>query len=67
MYSRKSWGGNVDPFIDTKFLPYAPPAGQQGIDDPTVAFLIFEWQDEALIGVSNRDNEAEVSKNKNKS
>ena len=60
MYSRKSWGGNVDPYIDTKFLPYNPPAGQEPISDPTVAFILFEWADNRLIGVPNRDDPAQV-------
>jgi hypothetical protein len=60
MYSRKSWGGSVDPFIDVVFSPYSAPLGQDGIEDPTIAFMIFEWQDESLIGVPDRDNELDV-------
>ncbi|KAL2800444.1 lung seven transmembrane receptor-domain-containing protein [Aspergillus keveii] len=46
MYSRKAWGGNVDPFILTKFAKVTPP------DDanPLVSLVIFEWTDENLIG-----------------
>jgi len=60
MYSRKSWGGSVDPFIDVVFSPYSAPLGQDGIGDPTIAFMIFEWQDESLIGIPDRDNELDV-------
>lgn len=46
MYSRKSWGGNVDPFILVNFIePDSEPTG-----DPTVGLIIYEWQDEYLIG-----------------
>lgn len=46
MYSKKSWGGSVDPFILVKYLP------DQTNDesDPLVSMVIFEWQDEELIG-----------------
>lgn len=60
MYSRKAWGGNVDPYIDAKFLPYNPPAGEDPIPDPTVAFILFEWADNRLIGVPNRDDPTQV-------
>ena len=47
MYSKKSWGGAVDPFILVKFLP-----DQTSDDsDPLASLIIFEWQDEDLIGV----------------
>ncbi|KAF2083977.1 hypothetical protein K490DRAFT_76155 [Saccharata proteae CBS 121410] len=47
MYSRKSWGGSVDPFILVKFLK-ATDAPEN--TDPTVSLLIFEWQDKNLLG-----------------
>jgi hypothetical protein len=47
MYSRKAWGGNVDPFILTKFMkPEDIPEGE----DPVVSLVVFEWQDKHLIG-----------------
>lgn len=46
MYSRKSWGGNVDPFILTKFAQQTIPEET----DPIVSLVIFEWHDEELIG-----------------
>ncbi|KAF1345730.1 lung seven transmembrane receptor-domain-containing protein [Delphinella strobiligena] len=47
MYSRKSWGGSVDPFILLKFQkPTNIPEGE----DPMVSLVIFEWRDHDLIG-----------------
>lgn len=46
MYSRKSWGGTVDPFILIKFIKNE----EAGDSDPLASLVIFEWQDEALIG-----------------
>jgi hypothetical protein len=47
MYSKKAWGGNVDPFILTKFMkPEDIPEGE----DPIVSLVMFEWQDKDLIG-----------------
>lgn len=45
MYSRKSWGGAVDPFILTKFIK---PDGVE--NDPLVSLVVFEWRDKPLIG-----------------
>lgn len=55
MYSRKSWGGNVDPFILVKMLK---PDDLPENDDPIVSLIIFEWKDRPLIGKPNpqRDN-----------
>lgn len=47
MYSRKSWGGDVDPFILTKFVK---PDNLKDGADPVVSFLVFEWEDKDLIG-----------------
>ena len=47
MYSRKSWGGNTDPFILTKFIK---PKDLKNKQDPMVSLVIFEWQDKDLIG-----------------
>jgi hypothetical protein len=54
MYSRKSWGGNVDPFILVKF---SKSAAQDS--DPLASLVIFEWTDEELIG-KYRSDDAEV-------
>lgn len=59
MYSRKAWGGSVEPFILARFLRYQS-TGDDAVSDPTLAFIIFEWQDEALIGIPSRDDPDEV-------
>jgi hypothetical protein len=46
MYSRKSWGGDVDPYILVKFRK--GPVEIEG--DPLVSLVMFEWKDEDLIG-----------------
>ena len=46
MYSRNAWGGPVDPFILTMF----PNTSIEGIDDPVVSLIIFEWKDYDYIG-----------------
>lgn len=45
MYSKKAWGGSVDPFIETKFIK-----SEDG-DNPFVSLVVYEWRDEDLIGV----------------
>jgi hypothetical protein len=47
MYSRKAWGGDVEPFILTKFIN----AADDTAEDPIVSLIIYEWKDEDLIGV----------------
>lgn len=47
MYSRKSWGGAVDPYILTKFIKLTP---EEDVD-LVVSLVIFEWKDEGLIGI----------------
>lgn len=57
MYSRKSWGGAVDPFILVKFLK----TKEEGDVDPVVSLVMFEWQDKDLIGKPlSADNPSEV-------
>jgi hypothetical protein len=46
MYSRKSWGGSVEPFILVKYLP----DHTEDDTDPISSLIIFEWTDEPLIG-----------------
>lgn len=52
MYSRKAWGGDVEPFILTKFVR----DGDAGDSDPLVSLVVFEWSDEALIGRAVSDD-----------
>lgn len=47
MYSKKSWGGKVDPFILVKFLKNDK---NKGIEDPTVGVVIWEYKDQLLLG-----------------
>ncbi|KXS95942.1 hypothetical protein AC578_7984 [Pseudocercospora eumusae] len=47
MYSRKSWGGSIDPFIMVKFIH---PENLPDDQDPIVSLVIFEWTDRPLIG-----------------
>ncbi|KAF1989957.1 hypothetical protein K402DRAFT_325576 [Aulographum hederae CBS 113979] len=49
MYSRKAWGGAVDPFISIKFMKAT------GDGDPTISMVMFEWKDEPLIGKSSSE------------
>ena len=48
MYSKKSWGGQVDPFILVKFVKDSI-AIEKG-EKPIVSLLIFEWEDRDLLG-----------------
>lgn len=56
MYSKKAWGGDVDPFIVTQFVKSEEGNG----DDPIVGIVIYEWKDEGLIGVWPSDGATEV-------
>lgn len=58
MYSKQSWGGDVDPFILAKFIKTMPERD----DDPLVSLVIFEWRDEDLVGVWPSDDAPEVGK-----
>ncbi|KAH6642145.1 lung seven transmembrane receptor-domain-containing protein [Boeremia exigua] len=49
MYSKKSWGGKVEPFILVKFLKNGEDQNK-GIEDPTVGLVIWEWKDSLLLG-----------------
>ncbi|KAF2468707.1 uncharacterized protein BDR25DRAFT_230241 [Lindgomyces ingoldianus] len=46
MYSKKSWGGNQEPFILVKFIK----DNKEGEADPTVGVVIWEWKDANLLG-----------------
>lgn len=56
MYSKKAWGGDTDPFIETTFIKTSPP----GDEDPLVSLVIFEWNDEDLVGVWPSDDAPKV-------
>ncbi|KAI9777839.1 MAG: hypothetical protein M1839_008516 [Geoglossum umbratile] len=46
MYSQKTWGGSVEPYISVRF---DKPTTESN-PDPVVSFVIFEWRDEKYIG-----------------
>ncbi|KAF1830078.1 hypothetical protein BDW02DRAFT_559754 [Decorospora gaudefroyi] len=48
MYSKKSWGGKVEPFILVKFIK--DPEKNKGIDNPSVGVVVWEWKDTLLLG-----------------
>jgi len=58
MFSRKAWGGSVDPFILLKFVK---PDNVPDNEDPIVSVVIFEWQDKSLIGVKPAEDSLDVS------
>jgi hypothetical protein len=49
MYSKKSWGGKVEPFILVKFIKNGEDKNK-GVEDPTVGVVIWEWKDSLLLG-----------------
>jgi hypothetical protein len=49
MYSKRSWGGAVDPYIDVLLVK------EEG-SDATVSLVIFEYEDKALLGRQSGDN-----------
>jgi hypothetical protein len=57
MYSRKTWGGSIDPFILTKF----ESATTGSNPDPIVSFVVFEWHDEKFIGRPRTPGSVDVS------
>jgi hypothetical protein len=47
MYSRKTWGGPVEPHILVKFLQNTAADDS----DPIASMIIFEWSDYDLVGI----------------
>ena len=47
MYSKKSWGGPIDPFIEVKFVDTDK---NKELKDPTVSVIVWEWKDSPLLG-----------------
>lgn len=47
MYSRKAWGGDVDPHILVDFMKDTT----EDDSDPIASLVVFEWKDEPLIGI----------------
>jgi len=48
MYSKKSWGGKVEPFILVKFIKDTNK--NKDIQDPIVSVVVWEWKDTLLLG-----------------
>jgi hypothetical protein len=51
MYSKKSWGGSVDPFIQVMFKQ-----NTEAKDEP-VSLVIFEYHDKNLLGKAIPDSD----------
>ena len=47
MYSRKAWGGSVEPHILVKFIKDTVDEDS----DPIASMVIFEWKDYDLVGI----------------
>lgn len=56
MYSKSSWGGPVDPYIELVF----PNDTVKPDTDPVVSLLIFEWRDLHLVGVEDPNRPGDV-------
>lgn len=56
MYSRKAWGGSMDPFILTKFVK---SENLLDTEDPIVSIVIFEWNDRNYLGAPVGTNSSE--------
>lgn len=55
MYSRKAWGGSVDPFIHINFI-----RSKDVKDDPLISIVIYESRDRDLIGVWQSEQALDV-------
>jgi hypothetical protein len=49
MYSKKSWGGKIEPAILIKFFD-TDKEQKVPTEDPTVGIVIWEWRDSNLLG-----------------
>jgi hypothetical protein len=50
MYSKKSWGGKVEPYIMVKFIDGGKEDQNKDNQDPTVGVIVWEWKDSNLLG-----------------
>jgi len=55
MWSKKSWGGDIDPFIGVNFKAKPDSNG-----DEIVSLLIFEWEDGNYLGRFPGEDSEEV-------
>jgi hypothetical protein len=63
MYSKKAWGGAVDPHILVKWLPNTG----DNTTDQIASMVIFEWKDYDLIGVLPTPDSITVGAHRNHS
>lgn len=56
MWSKKSWGGTINPFIEVAFTAKPDTA-----KDEVVSLLIFEWDDEQYVGRPRSKDSQDVS------
>jgi hypothetical protein len=56
MFERAAWGGDVPPFILTRFDNSSVKGGQ----DQIVSLIIYEWKDERLVGVVDNPDDLDV-------
>ena len=54
MYSKKTWGGLINPYILVKFVN-SKANGKNKLEDPKVSLAIFEWGDEGLVGKAGNE------------
>lgn len=54
MYSKKSWGGLINPYILIKFKK-SEADDKNKPEDPKVSLAIFEWGDEGLVGKAGNE------------
>jgi len=59
MYSRKAWGGPVEPYISIKWVPVSEE-NTSNDPDPIVSMVIFEWRDYDLIGINPTSDSVQV-------
>lgn len=57
MYSKKSWGGDIDPYILASLTKASPEPDQ----DVFVSLVVFEYRDEDMIGVWPSPDSLDVS------
>lgn len=60
MYSKKSWGGRIDPYIGVKFIKGEKESSEE---DPIVSVVIWEWKDSNLLGMPADKPFEDVSRN----
>lgn len=57
MYSQKSWGGDVPPFILITFLK---DESEEPSGNDMVGFIVYEWRDQHLLGKPAPNSDGQV-------